>query len=271
MATTDHKPRINKIKAIKELVEGQECASKLQFLLHNPSQQHASASVGEDLVLKILKSFSQTLSVLSSSDSESFMEASANSPDDSPSDESSESRKRAPPKDRRGCYKRKRNAQTWTVVSPTTEDGHAWRKYGQKAILNSKHPRSYFRCTRKYDQGCGATKQVQRKEDDPQMYQTTYIGVHTCKETGKAPPIVPDSSSWDWEPINPPKQQEPEDPAVMWKDLAMGFGSSDAAIKMGDIDDEVSCKSLEMDSMVRSAGFYSNFHFDESDEFPQGL
>lgn len=32
-------------------------------------------------------------------------------------------------------------SQSWTTVSPTLEDGHAWRKYGQKEILNSKYPR----------------------------------------------------------------------------------------------------------------------------------
>ncbi|KAL0450898.1 UNVERIFIED_CONTAM: putative WRKY transcription factor 70 [Sesamum latifolium] len=61
------------------------------------------------------------------------------------------------------------------------EDGHAWRKYGQKVILNAKHPRNYFRCTHKFDQGCQATKQVQKIEDDPPLFRTTYHAQHTCK------------------------------------------------------------------------------------------
>lgn len=33
-------------------------------------------------------------------------------------------------------------------------------------------------------------------EDDPQMFQTTYIGHHTCKDMLKAPQIVTDSLPW---------------------------------------------------------------------------
>lgn len=40
--------------------------------------------------------------------------------------------------------------------------------------------RSYFRCTHKPTQGCKATKQVQKQEQDPEMFQITYIGRHTC-------------------------------------------------------------------------------------------
>ena len=35
----------------------------------------------------------------------------------------------------------RKNSETWTAVSSTIEDGHAWRKYGQKEILNAKFPR----------------------------------------------------------------------------------------------------------------------------------
>nr|GEX81056.1 probable WRKY transcription factor 41 [Tanacetum cinerariifolium] len=40
-------------------------------------------------------------------------------------------------------------------------DGHMWRKYGQKEILNAKYPREYYRCTYRNTHGCCATKQVQ--------------------------------------------------------------------------------------------------------------
>ncbi|KAM0848594.1 hypothetical protein ACQ4PT_054267 [Festuca glaucescens] len=62
----------------------------------------------------------------------------------------------------------------------TAEDGFIWRKYGQKEILNSKHPRLYFRCTYRDDSGCKATRQVQMSEDDPSLYVITYFGHHTC-------------------------------------------------------------------------------------------
>lgn len=40
--------------------------------------------------------------------------------------------------------------------------------------------RSYFRCTHKPTQGCKAIKQVQKQEHDPNLFQITYIGHHTC-------------------------------------------------------------------------------------------
>ncbi|KAJ7516129.1 hypothetical protein O6H91_22G044100 [Diphasiastrum complanatum] len=59
-------------------------------------------------------------------------------------------------------------------------DGYAWRKYGQKDIQNSRHPRSYYRCTYRKELGCPATKHVQRLDDDPSLLCVTYNGVHTC-------------------------------------------------------------------------------------------
>lgn len=41
--------------------------------------------------------------------------------------------------------------------------------------------RSYYRCTHKHDQGCPAIKQVQRIQEDPPLYRTTYYGHHNCK------------------------------------------------------------------------------------------
>ncbi|XP_022764430.1 probable WRKY transcription factor 70 [Durio zibethinus] len=193
----------NKKRVIQELVHGQECATQLQILFHKPSEEGGRLSA-EELVHKILRSFDETLSVLSACDSAEVSHSQATSNGDPPccddrrSEDSSESRKRPVSKDRRGCYKRKRAAQTWTVVSATIGDGHAWRKYGQKEILNSKQPRSYFRCTRKYDQGCRATKQVQRMEDDSQMYQISYIGTHTCRDSFRLPQIISDSESWEF-------------------------------------------------------------------------
>jgi hypothetical protein len=54
--------------------------------------------------------------------------------------------------------------------------------------------RNYYRCTHKFDQGCQATKQVQRTEDDPPMYQITYHGNHSCRDPLKAPHIILDST-----------------------------------------------------------------------------
>ncbi|PAN11972.1 hypothetical protein PAHAL_2G232900 [Panicum hallii] len=60
------------------------------------------------------------------------------------------------------------------------DDGHSWRKYGQKEILGTKHPRGYYRCTHRHSQGCLATKQVQRTDEDPTLFDVIYHGDHTC-------------------------------------------------------------------------------------------
>ncbi|KAL5202082.1 hypothetical protein ABZP36_013034 [Zizania latifolia] len=60
------------------------------------------------------------------------------------------------------------------------DDGYTWRKYGQKDILGSKYPRSYYRCTHKNYYGCEAKKKVQRRDDDRFTYEVTYCGSHSC-------------------------------------------------------------------------------------------
>ncbi|KAK7854651.1 probable WRKY transcription factor 43 [Quercus suber] len=56
------------------------------------------------------------------------------------------------------------------------DDGYRWRKYGQKAVKNSKFPRSYYRCTHK---GCNVKKQIQRLSKDEEIVVTTYEGMHS--------------------------------------------------------------------------------------------
>nr|GEX65802.1 probable WRKY transcription factor 49 [Tanacetum cinerariifolium] len=55
------------------------------------------------------------------------------------------------------------------------DDGYKWRKYGQKSIKNSSNPRSYYKCTNPH---CGAKKQVERSNDDPDTLIITYEGLH---------------------------------------------------------------------------------------------
>lgn len=196
---------------IKELLQGQEYATQLKFLLKNRVGlgSDGSASVKE-LAANVLRSFSETISVVTSEgcnfdevaseENGSLVSASCN--DDVKSEDSSESKKRLLPnntKDRRGSYKRRKTDETRTIVSKTTGDIHSWRKYGQKEILNSQFPRSYFRCTRKHDQGCKATKQVQLIQENPETYQITYIGFHTCNATLHTPQMVTFSSDTNWD------------------------------------------------------------------------
>ncbi|XP_021758642.1 probable WRKY transcription factor 30 [Chenopodium quinoa] len=59
-------------------------------------------------------------------------------------------------------------------------DGYAWRKYGEKSILNTKHPREYYRCGYRDDQNCQATKHVQKISGSPTKYRIIYYAHHTC-------------------------------------------------------------------------------------------
>jgi len=62
------------------------------------------------------------------------------------------------------------------------DDGLSWRKYGQKDILGAKYPRAYFRCTHRRTQSCNASKQVQRTDGDPLLFDVVYHGSHTCAQ-----------------------------------------------------------------------------------------
>ncbi|XP_008794985.2 probable WRKY transcription factor 13 [Phoenix dactylifera] len=55
------------------------------------------------------------------------------------------------------------------------DDGYKWRKYGQKIVKNTQHPRSYYRCT---ESNCQVKKRVERLAEDPRMVITTYEGRH---------------------------------------------------------------------------------------------
>ncbi|KAJ6865572.1 hypothetical protein NC651_035974 [Populus alba x Populus x berolinensis] len=190
----------NRKKAIDELVRGQEVAAQLKLVV-NRSIGVDESVFAEDLVEKIMNSFNSSLYMLNGGE---FDEVASQIPQvGSPcwdgrksskdSGESGKGTAELKVKDRRGCYKRRKSSHSRTDDSTTlTDDGHAWRKYGQKVILNAKFPRNYFRCTHKYDQQCQAIKQVQRIQEEPPLYRTTYYGHHTCKNLLKASQFVLD-------------------------------------------------------------------------------
>ncbi|XP_071732281.1 probable WRKY transcription factor 13 [Rutidosis leptorrhynchoides] len=78
----------------------------------------------------------------------------------------SKSRKRT--REPRFCFK------TMSDVD-VMDDGYKWRKYGQKVVKNTQHPRSYYRCTQ---DNCRVKKRVERLAEDPRMVITTYEGRH---------------------------------------------------------------------------------------------
>uniref|UniRef100_A0ACD5W287 Uncharacterized protein n=1 Tax=Avena sativa TaxID=4498 RepID=A0ACD5W287_AVESA len=85
----------------------------------------------------------------------------------------------------------------------TAADGFEWRKYGQKDINGSKHPRFYYRCAYS-GEGCGATRRVQQSRDEPAAFVISYYGEHTCADAcqqgarSAMPPAVVDSALNAW-------------------------------------------------------------------------
>ncbi|XP_059629096.1 probable WRKY transcription factor 30 [Cornus florida] len=200
-----------------ELTQGRELTKQLQTHLNVPS---SSQEARELLVLKILKSYDNALSMLKWNGSVAELQPTAGGgggaigTSESPrsfsgSPHSEDSDREFRDQDHKDGSRKRKCMPRWTKqvqVCPGTglegplDDGFNWRKYGQKDILGAKYPRGYYRCTHRNVQGCLATKQVQRSDEDPTIFEITYRGRHTCTRGS----ILPAQPS--------PENQEPNTP-----------------------------------------------------------
>nr|CAD1832004.1 unnamed protein product [Ananas comosus var. bracteatus] len=91
------------------------------------------------------------------------------------------------------CSNKRKNRVKKTIRVPVTSskisdippDEYSWRKYGQKPIKGSPHPRNYYKCSSV--RGCPARKHVERAMDDPTVLVVTYEWEHRHTPNPAAP------------------------------------------------------------------------------------
>ncbi|RYR10424.1 hypothetical protein HN873_050791 [Arachis hypogaea] len=170
-----------------ELVQGMEVARKLKAEL----ELESSADNRDLLVDKILSSYDKALLILRWSGSVSkphtLHQSTKTSPPHSPLPHNHQQELKHSSQKRKMISKwvNQVKVNSENGFEGSHEDGYSWRKYGQKDILGSKYPRSYYRCTFRNTKDCWATKQVQRSEDNPNIFEITYKGSHTCSKGKK--------------------------------------------------------------------------------------
>ncbi|KAH0457285.1 hypothetical protein IEQ34_013709 [Dendrobium chrysotoxum] len=181
-------PPIWKSTAMKELARGLDSVAKLASLLQVGSSERGrqEAATAGLLTEEIMGRISKAMAALESGENMgvNLVEHPSSCVTGNKEGIGGKSKMQST---RKAGYRRRGSPYSWTrITTNTIDDGHTWRKYGQKDIFSAKYPRSYFRCTHKFDQGCKASKQVQRSEDDPSLYVITYFGEHTCVDPKKA-------------------------------------------------------------------------------------
>ncbi|KAL7214152.1 hypothetical protein ACSBR1_026551 [Camellia fascicularis] len=208
---------------INELAQGKELAKQLQNNLTSSSHETC-----ELLIHNILNSYDKALSMLkwngSVAGEPQLTGAAMGITSESPrslcgSPHSEDSDRDLKDHEHKDGSRKRKSTPRWTQqvqVCPGTglegplDDGYSWRKYGQKDILGAKYPRGYYRCTHRNVQGCLATKQVQRSDEDPTIFEITYRGRHTCYPQPPPPPEKQEqpNTTLDNPPPPPPQQQQ---------------------------------------------------------------
>ncbi|XP_019191164.1 PREDICTED: probable WRKY transcription factor 46 [Ipomoea nil] len=181
---------------INELTQGRELAAQLKGQLLD---SFTSPEICEPLLEKILSSYENALTLLNfklcfgdpnALDSPLPLLGNNSTGEASDGDSSKD-------QCHRDVFKKRKTSAQWskqvricsaTALGGNLDDGHSWRKYGQKDILGAHHPRAYYRCTHRNTQGCLATKQVQRSDADASVFEVTYKGRHSCKASH--PPMI---------------------------------------------------------------------------------
>ncbi|KAL1226177.1 putative WRKY transcription factor 30 [Cardamine amara subsp. amara] len=151
----------------------------------------SSQETREHLAKKILESYHKSLTIMNySGDQGSPNSHGGGSPKSEDSDQEplviNKSSKKSMPR-----WTEKVRITPGAGIDRTLDDGFSWRKYGQKDILGAKFPRGYYRCTYRKSQGCEATKQVQRSDENPLFFEISYRGMHSCSQAANVGSTTP--------------------------------------------------------------------------------
>ncbi|KAG4914103.1 hypothetical protein JHK82_054686 [Glycine max] len=178
---------------IHELIQGKELTKQLSN--HLVSSSPMSHQTNELFVEKILLSYEKALTMLNWGSIMGEAKTTSGNIMDSHCSFTNGGSPRSEVVDRelehKAALKKRKTMPRWTEqvkicsrrgLEGSLDDGYSWRKYGQKDILRAKFPRGYYRCTHRNVQGCLATKQVQRSDEDPTTIEVTYRGRHTCTQ-----------------------------------------------------------------------------------------
>ncbi|KAJ0239925.1 WRKY domain-containing protein [Hirschfeldia incana] len=157
--------------AINELEQGRELAKRLISSLKHPSSIESS----KVMISEILHIYQNAILLLS------FKEDDKNILKRSREIEDKDSKNVL--KKRKFSDKKTEEVKVFVGTGQEIDDGHCWRKYGQKEIHGSSNPRGYFRCTHRFTQKCLAQKQVQLSDTDPSVFEVKYLGNHTCNNS----------------------------------------------------------------------------------------
>ncbi|XP_020675371.2 probable WRKY transcription factor 53 [Dendrobium catenatum] len=143
---------------------------------------------------KLQSTFATAIAIIKLMEQRGLPSPPPSSATDSPRSQSSE--RSFKEQERREMCKKRKSLPRWSeqvkacsgsAMEIPLDDGHSWRKYGQKDILGAKFPRCYYRCTYRHSHGCVATKQIQRSDNNSSLFDITYRGAHTCNHGFQKP------------------------------------------------------------------------------------
>ncbi|XP_022761163.1 probable WRKY transcription factor 53 [Durio zibethinus] len=196
---------------ISELIQGMELANQLRMHLGAA----CSVESRDLLVQEILSSYERALLILKLSgpigQPQQNVGTTSGVPESPLSINGSPRSDDLDNQDVRDVSKKRKMLPRWTnqvrvssesLLEGHQDDGFNWRKYGQKDILGAKYPRSYYRCTYRNTKNCLATKQVQRSDEDPSIFEVTYRGTHTCAHGNQAVPPPASPEKQEHKPYN---------------------------------------------------------------------